>query len=138
MGSSWGHAIEAVTEEQRDFYARQGWTCASGKCQAEPTHHTVYEYVTGRAGRTSVAKRRACPGHTACFAAQHDLPFIGGALSRSLEIEISTAGAGLERAEKVDIHDHNRVIESHAYLKAAMRGLLDALAAIPAAGGEAR
>lgn len=78
MGSSWGHAVEALSDEQREFYAGHGWTCAAGKCGSEATHYTIHHYITGRAGRASYAKRRACPVYAARFAAKHGLTFEGG------------------------------------------------------------
>lgn len=45
-----------------------------------------------------------------------------------LHIALSTAREGLAQADAVDIHSHNKVVESHAYLRGAMRYLLAALA----------
>lgn len=78
MANSWGHAVTPFTEEHREFAAEFDWTCAARTCEAEPTHYASYEYVTGRAGRTSIRHRRMCPAHAAKFAAKHGLRVEGG------------------------------------------------------------
>ena len=73
MGSSWGHAVRRITEDEAARYAKLGWACSSGKCREPTTHFTEYSYVTGRAGRTSFATRRACTAHAEAFAAKHEI-----------------------------------------------------------------
>ena len=76
--NSWGHAVRALTADERQARDRLDWTCSAGKCQQAPTHVTTYQYVTGRAGRTSEAEKRVCGEHARRFAAKHNLDFEAG------------------------------------------------------------
>jgi hypothetical protein len=58
------HSIEGripPTKEQCVYYERK--YRISGKCKNESTHLLTYQYVTGRAGRSSYAEKPICEHH---------------------------------------------------------------------------
>jgi len=74
MGRSWGHVVRQLTDAEIDHYDRWDERCAvSPKCQDQATHLTAYDYVTGRAGRVTDSRRRACTPHAEKFAAKHGI-----------------------------------------------------------------
>jgi hypothetical protein len=97
--SSWGHAVRPLTADERAYIFSQdevkpmppwwgsgeaawkeheeGWSRrrrrCSVRCQNDVAYVTTYQYITGRAMRTSWADRRVCAEHAAKFAAKHGL-----------------------------------------------------------------
>jgi hypothetical protein len=95
MGSSWGHAVRRLTEDETARYVKHGWACASGKCREPATHFTEYSYVTGRSGRTSFSTRRACTVHAERFAAKHEIEITDA--PRPVHASETAAGQALSR-----------------------------------------
>lgn len=85
MANSWGHvarrlgADELAVVRAGSAYHR---TCRAPKCEEPVTHATQYNYVTGRAGRTSWASRYVCTGHAEKFAARHGVEITEAATAR--------------------------------------------------------
>lgn len=71
--ASWGHRVLPLTDEKLALSVELGETCGAGKCSKTPTWVTSYDYVTGRAGKTSVRHQRVCAEHAARFAEKHGL-----------------------------------------------------------------
>ncbi len=69
---SWGHALRLMEPGEQTAYGGQGHKCA-GKCQNRATHETRYNYITGRAGRTSTRRTPVCQEHAQKFATNHSL-----------------------------------------------------------------
>lgn len=80
MSSSWGHVLRPATDEERASFAggvylnfKQEETtyppqwCGVGKCREPITWIGGYQYVTGRAGRTSTARKYLCEEHATKF-----------------------------------------------------------------------
>jgi hypothetical protein len=73
--NSWGHALQRLTPEQLADLCRWDGTCRAGRgCEEPTTHLGAYNYVTGRAGRISWARRYMCDSHAEKFRAKHELP----------------------------------------------------------------
>lgn len=89
MSSGFDHALRALSDEERAveaarnarmredairlgsaWLARIGLCCTRG-CRGPATHEGTYRYVTGRAGRVSVARRLLCDTHAASFRAKY-------------------------------------------------------------------
>jgi len=75
--ATWDHAVRAMNADQVEFYAQQGWTCATGKCSAPVSHIVGYKLVTGRAGRVGIREFRVCTAHAGKFAVKHGLTMPG-------------------------------------------------------------
>lgn len=81
MSSSYGHKVRRLTadEWERDRNSRGGdvhpdrMRCGAPKCQHVFTCIASYAYVTGRAGRTTRARREYCESHAQAFAKKHGL-----------------------------------------------------------------
>lgn len=63
MGNSWGHKVRPLTGEE----IKQVWIgkkCKiSSKCKNDSTYMLTYNYITGRAGRSSSSEKRICKQH---------------------------------------------------------------------------
>lgn len=89
MSNSWGHTLEqlsvrhlfdlarsdARTEARGSEHAYFYGTCTLGRVtHNEPaTYASSYNYVTGRAGRVSWARKLICTDHAVQFAAKHGI-----------------------------------------------------------------
>ena len=87
MSNSWGHTLEQLSVQHLFDLARSDartaarggsyfyGTCTIGKVtHNEPaTYATSYNYVTGRGGRVSWARKLVCADHAAKFAAKNGL-----------------------------------------------------------------
>jgi hypothetical protein len=84
MGDSWGHTLERLSaEQQADMVAtkpcgcgcRRYRLCTMGRRDHEQpaTYLSTYNYVTGRAGRVSWARKALCDDHAAAFARKHGI-----------------------------------------------------------------
>lgn len=72
--TTWGHHARRLTAAEVDRFDRWGEVCAtSPTCTGQATTMICYEYVTGRARRTTTANKRACDRHADAFATKHDL-----------------------------------------------------------------
>lgn len=81
--SSWGHTIRTLREEElwgHSFDADSGRfvldrtrprTCSAPKCIRPIGFEGTYQYVTGRAGRISYARKPLCATHAERFRAKH-------------------------------------------------------------------
>ena len=67
---SWGHAISLLPRGA----PQRRQPCTAHPCDQLATHLTVYNYVTGRAGRLSWASRGVCDTHASKFRVKHNLP----------------------------------------------------------------
>jgi hypothetical protein len=76
---SWGHTLQRLDPEQLPVYDP---FCRVARCRERATHLGTYDYVTGRAGRTSFARKYMCDLHAERFRARHALERLieGGAL----------------------------------------------------------
>lgn len=104
MGS-WGHAVRRLAAEEiarldeTERKAREAgstWRYArckiAPKCQGKGTHEVTYNYVTGRAGRVSWARKLSCDDHAAMTAVKHGIEIVSGeppkhALDRAIDGE---------------------------------------------------
>jgi hypothetical protein len=70
--SAWGHRFVSLTEEEKGYYS-----CNScrGHWELRPRAiiAVLYDYTTGKQGRTSTAKRRLCRKHADSFAKRYGL-----------------------------------------------------------------
>lgn len=55
--------------------AAHWYECSSPRCHSRPLFHSTYDYITGRAGRVSYARKDLCVEHARKFAAKNGLPF---------------------------------------------------------------
>lgn len=73
--ASWNHRLEPL---RRDSRREREYSCSScrGPYQDRPRAavYVCYDYTTGRAGRTSSARKGVCQAHADRFAAKHGLP----------------------------------------------------------------
>jgi hypothetical protein len=67
-----GHAVHELTDKDRE--ARHWQECSHPQCEGHITHAVTYEYATGHANRTAVARRLVCADHAARFANYHEVP----------------------------------------------------------------
>ena len=84
MGNSWGHTLRALTEDELYGYTfdhdrgvmvldrSKVRTCGSPRCDEPISFEGTYQYVTGRAGRLSYARRRLCVAHAEKFRAKYE------------------------------------------------------------------
>jgi hypothetical protein len=70
MPNSWGHAISLLPRGA----PQRRHPCAAPVCDQLATHLSVYNYITGKAGRASWAARGVCDLHAERFRAKHQLP----------------------------------------------------------------
>lgn len=111
---SWGHRIEAIPREEaltrakdtgnnlgRGTVAAPIWPdawmrlcCAHPRCtKTKPAvFRTEYSYITGRAGRSSSARKAACIEHGKKFATKYRLPLPETAVTEGEIIEAYEAG----------------------------------------------
>lgn len=88
MSGSWGHALERLGPErlaelaasdQRRLERGGGYDygrCTTGRIATHTdraTYEATYNYITGRAGRVSFARKLICDRHAASFAAKHGI-----------------------------------------------------------------
>jgi hypothetical protein len=97
VSQSWGHAVRPMTETEIAFARREherpswfqqseeefaaaakGWNaedrrCKAGRCKEDSEFVVAYYYITGRAMRTSSAKKNVCLDHAMKFAAANGL-----------------------------------------------------------------
>jgi hypothetical protein len=74
MSNSWGHALEAITDEQREQLPEWDQTCRAGRqCGQQTAYFGSYNYVTGRAGRISWAGKYMCLDHGTRFQAKYGI-----------------------------------------------------------------
>jgi hypothetical protein len=105
VSESWGWGVRRLTAEEvarldrAEASAREsgasygGWyrRCkVAPKCQGKGTHEVTYNYVTGRAGRVSWARKLSCDDHAAMTAVKHGIEITSGeapkhALDRVIE-----------------------------------------------------
>lgn len=78
--SSFGHDIRRLDADDREYLARmiaahgpRHYSCATRNCDEPAEFETTYRYITGRRGRVSWARRRACSTHGLAFASKHGL-----------------------------------------------------------------
>jgi hypothetical protein len=80
MSNSWGHTAYRLTDEEIAKFVQLGWTCSCGgprgRCDLKAEYCVEYSYVTGRAGRTSYAQKKACIEHAKKFAAKHKVEIL--------------------------------------------------------------
>lgn len=80
MSNSWGHTAYRMTDEEIAKIVGYGWTCSCsgsrGRCDLKAEYCVEYSYVTGRAGRTSYAQKKACIEHAKKFAAKHKIEIL--------------------------------------------------------------
>ena len=83
MPNSWGHAISLLPRGA----PQRRHPCTAPWCDQLATHLTVYNYITGKAGRVSFASRGVCDDHAAKFRAKHHLaePEVAAAPQHALE-----------------------------------------------------
>jgi len=72
---SWGHRIRPLNhQEMSDQAAREGgWSCSVGKNHGPVAYIAEYDYVTGRAGRVTTARRMLCEAHAIEFCRRHGM-----------------------------------------------------------------
>jgi hypothetical protein len=102
VSRSWNHEVHRLDPELIDRYDRFGTTCATGKCQATPTHLTRWNYLTGRGGRASGSTRHVCTAHGEAFARKHDLTIGDARPDRSRP----TPGATVTIAATAEVRVH--------------------------------
>lgn len=91
--SSWNHTLRPFTAEELAYWVEREersrerfgkpyrkeavhhYECSSPRCHNRPVFHATYDYVTGRKGRVSWARKDYCVDHARKFAAKNDLPF---------------------------------------------------------------
>jgi hypothetical protein len=82
--NSWGHTLQRLSADETarmlhadacDCGCRRRRLCTIGRRdhQEPATHLATYQYVTGRAGRVSWARRYMCDVHAEKFRVKHDL-----------------------------------------------------------------
>lgn len=101
--SSWNHTLRPFTPEElayweeREQAQKEQWgepgaksyraddsvhwnECSAPRCHGRPVFHSTYDYITGRKGRVSYARKELCVDHARKFAAKNGLPFDESAL----------------------------------------------------------
>jgi hypothetical protein len=91
--SSWNHTLRPFTADElahwlereqtvRDRFGepyRAGavhwYECSSPRCHGRPAFYSTYDYITGRAGRVSYARKDLCVEHARKFATKNGLTF---------------------------------------------------------------
>ena len=73
MGNSWGHTIrplsDAEVERARDSWGR---ACRTPRCDETALFEATHQYVAGRGGRVSHARKRLCGAHAEKFRAKYE------------------------------------------------------------------
>jgi hypothetical protein len=118
MSSSWDHAVTRLDPETVDEHDRWGRRCSTRRCAEPVTHQTSYRYVTGRAGRITLAEHQVCDGHAARFAQRH-LIEIGPAPAR---VEPRLADAQLPAAHRAELRRTRYHPVGHWWLSLARAG----------------
>jgi len=79
MGDSWGHTIRPLTTEEiereaqmREKYGERYYSCRTPRCVERSAFQTTYQYVTGRAGRVSYARKNLCSAHAEKLRAKYE------------------------------------------------------------------
>jgi hypothetical protein len=68
---SWAHSVSVASEKATPWIT--GSLCVVKDCPHPIGFCTAYVYVTGRAGRTTRARRFVCEAHARKFATKHRL-----------------------------------------------------------------
>ena len=55
-------------------------SCSAPLCEGRPLYQATYDYVTGRAGRVSFARKEYCEKHAQGYAAKHGLELVPSAV----------------------------------------------------------
>lgn len=102
MSNAWGHTLRRLTDDERwnrfvigGRAVSERRQCASCRGEKSPADWlATYNYVTGRAGRVSWARRYLCDRHADAFRRRHGAAEIDGPVPRHMLDRLTRLPAG--------------------------------------------